>query len=137
MSNFSEEQIEKTWQKGCEVKGLDASKYRQDVAGALMARDKYGDKKHMYGWEVDHIYPQARLKELGVKEDLWDHHLNLQPLNVKNNESKSDDYPDYTASSEYDGEKGVNCEVSKKVSVSKALQTLLPVLFKLVRVRST
>lgn len=136
MSDFSEEKIESIWQKGREVKGLDASKYRLDAAGALMARAKYGDKEHMYGWEVDHIYPKARLEELGVNEDLWDHHLNLQPLNVKNNESKSDDYPVYTASCEYDGEKRMNCGVSKMVQVRKALQTLLPVLFRLVKVQS-
>ena len=70
---------------------------RKDACGAWIITDKYNDRDSIYGWEVDHIYPESKLKELGVPQDLIDNIANLRPLNGKNNVSKSSDYPHYQA----------------------------------------
>ena len=46
---------------------------------------EYGDTNSEHGWEVDHIVPVA----LGGSDEL----NNLQPLQWKNNRTKSDTYP--------------------------------------------
>ena len=127
MSDFSDEQVNAVWLKGRTVDGLDASKYRLDDDGAMMIRGCYGEKG-MYGWEIDHIFPKAKLKEMGVNEDRWDIPLNLRPLNAKNNASKGDDYPNYKVTYVYNSQRRVNQEVSVGGAVGKGCQLVLAVL---------
>ena len=56
-----------------------------DCCGKLMLWDEYGNRNSEYGWEIDHIFP----REKGGKSILE----NLQPLNWKTNEEKSDTFP--------------------------------------------
>ena len=35
--------------------------FRQDVAGAWIIREQYGNTDSMYGWEIEHIYPDYSL----------------------------------------------------------------------------
>lgn len=102
--------INRIWEKGRIVEGLDPSMFRKDACGALIMRDKFG-KKNPFGWEIDHIYP----KSLGGGEDL----INLRPLHYLNNRNKSIDYPSYTSCIRYDGNDNVeeyhNLTVNKKV----------------------
>ena len=73
------------WEKGKEITGYSKDKWRSDVCGGIMEWDNHGNRESKYGWEVDHIKPVAK--------DGGDELTNLQPLNWKNNASKSDKYP--------------------------------------------
>jgi len=48
MADFSDKQIQDVWNKGTIVENFDSSKYRKNVAGAWMQRDKYGIQE-LYG----------------------------------------------------------------------------------------
>lgn len=89
MANFTEDKINSVWEKATKVDGQDSTKYRQDVAGAWIQRDKYG-KEESFGWEIDHMFPQS----LGGT----DHLSNLQPLQWENNRTKADNFPNYSTS---------------------------------------
>ncbi len=56
-----------------------------DISGRLMLWDEYGNRNSEFGWEIDHIVP----REKGGHSVLE----NLQPLNWRTNEEKSDTYP--------------------------------------------
>lgn len=92
---FSDEQINAIWEKGIIDSRFDPSLVRKDACGAWMIRDRYDDRNNPFGWEVDHIYPESKLKELGVPDNMIDDIINLRPLNWKNNVSKGIDYPNY------------------------------------------
>jgi hypothetical protein len=77
--SFSDEDIQKVWEKGDAVTGQDAGKWRKDKCGAWIGRDKYGNRQSDYGWEIDHIDP-----------DGGDGMSNLRPLQWENNLDKSD-----------------------------------------------
>ncbi len=47
-----------------------------------MQWDKYGDRSHTFGWEIDHITPESK----GGRNDI----NNLQPLQWENNMAKLD-----------------------------------------------
>jgi hypothetical protein len=87
MPNFSEEKINKVWEKAQIVENYDPTKYRQDVCNAWIQRDQYGTE-NSFGWEVDHVFPQSK----GGTDDL----LNLRPMHWENNRSKADDFPQYS-----------------------------------------
>lgn len=95
MAQFTDELINKIWEKGRKDPKYHPDFVRKDACGAWIIKDKYNDRDSIYGWEVDHIYPESKLKELGVSQDLIDNIANLRPLNWKNNVSKSSDYPHY------------------------------------------
>ena len=107
---FSEEIIEKIWQQGLKVEGYDETLFRKDACGAWIMRDKYG-AKHIFGWEIDHIYPRQR----GGTDILQ----NLRPLQYQNNISKSDDYPSYTAAVTSEGNSNIALEKARTVNASK------------------
>lgn len=79
---FTEEQIQKVWEKATVVGGNDSNVYRKDECGAWIARKQYGNRNSSYGWEIDHIKPQSK----GGGDEL----SNLRPLQWENNMSKSD-----------------------------------------------
>lgn len=87
----------RVWKKAKIEPGYDDTKFRKDACGAWIVWDKYGVQDNMYGWEIDHIYPEALLKYKGVSQDKIDDIANLRPLQHQNNASKGDDYPSYTA----------------------------------------
>ena len=97
MAQFTDELINKIWEKGSKDPKYNPDFVRKDACGAWIIKDKYNDRDSIYGWDVDHIYPESKLKELGVPQELIDNIANLRPLNWKNNVSKSDDYPHYQA----------------------------------------
>lgn len=100
--------IQGVWEKGIVVEGYNPSLFRQDAAGAWMARDAYADKNRDLGWEIDHVYPKSK----GGGNQF----VNLRPMNWKNNLSKSDNFPDYTAAVTAKDNKNVDKYTSCKVN---------------------
>ncbi len=119
--------LDKIWSKGQIVEGYDSAKIRKDACGAWILRDQYGQPESRYGWEIDHIVPQKVLQEKGVSQNKIDDIHNLRPLNIGNNLSKSDSYPDYMAKIRADKE--MNVEDNRYFSVNASLQAELKQLF--------
>ena len=86
---FSNETINKVWEKAKTVDGFDPAVFRKDPCGAWMIFNKYGLRDNDYGWEIDHVYPVA----LGGDDNI----RNLRAMHWQNNASKADDYPSYLA----------------------------------------
>lgn len=78
---FSDEMIQRVWEKGLMVPGVSPDYRRKDTCGAYIDRNLYGDRSSKYnsGWEIDHINPNGG-------DDL----SNIRPLQWYNNVSKSD-----------------------------------------------
>ncbi len=76
---FSDEDIQKVWEKGSVVPNYDANVWRKDQCGAWMHRSSHGNRQSQYGWEIDHIDPNG-----------GDNLSNLRPLQWVNNAEKSD-----------------------------------------------
>lgn len=89
--SYSDDEINRVWEKATIVDGEDPNKRRKDIAGAWISRDKYGSpfRELDESWEIDHRKPQSK----GGSDSLY----NLRPLQWKNNRSKSDDYPIWTS----------------------------------------
>lgn len=76
---FSEEMIQKVWEKGTSTS--DSANWRKDQCGAWISRSAYG-KQSDYGWNIDHVTPQSK----GGGHEL----SNLRPLHWENNARKAD-----------------------------------------------
>ncbi|MBR6066945.1 MAG: hypothetical protein IKP45_04015 [Bacteroidales bacterium] len=96
---FDENLINKVWDSAKIEAGYSPDRFRKDACGAWIIRNQYGRSDTIYGWEIDHIYPQA----LGGKDDLF----NLRAMQWENNRSKGDDYPVYKAVVRAEGNKNV------------------------------
>lgn len=116
---FDDETINRIWEKGRTVEGVDPSKFRKDACGAWIARNKFRKGDSEFGWVVDHIYPRS----MGGGDDL----VNLRPLNIQNNISKSNSYPAYVACVTSSGEKNIRKLRTKIVNLKK--QQILNELF--------
>lgn len=84
---FTEEQVERIWQKATIMPNNNPDVFRQDYAGAWIMRDQYGRRDSAYGWEIDHCKP---LSQGGT-----DAEENLYPLHWENNAEKGDNYPNW------------------------------------------
>lgn len=125
--SINDELIEKIWRKANEVKGYNPDLIRKDPCDAWIRRDKYGDRKSPFGWEIDHVMPRAKLESRNVPVDEIDDELNLRAMNWMNNDSKKDDYPTYHSSVTADEER--NKEVDEVRTVDDSLQLLLDNVF--------
>lgn len=126
---FSKQQIRDIWNRASVVDGYDPNRFRKDACGAWIIWDKYGDTDSMYGWVIDHIVPQALLKEKGVSQEKMDNQINLRALQHENNASKSDDYPSYTAAVTSEGAE--NVRTWKFLEVNGNKQEILKKLYNL------
>lgn len=126
---FSKQQIQDVWNRASAVEGYDPTRFRKDACGAWIMWDKYGDTDSLYGWEVDHIVPQALLEEKGFSKEMIDRQENLRALQHENNASKSDDYPSYTAVVTSEGTE--NVRTWKFLEVNAKKQEMLKRLYNL------
>lgn len=88
--SFSDDIVQKVWEKGTVVPGYDPNKYRKDKCGAWMQRDlRSGNHKTALSleWEIDHRQPKD--------ENGGDELSNLQPLQWENNRHKDNNYPNW------------------------------------------
>ena len=77
--SFTNDTVQKVWEKGRKVENNDPNVWRIDECGAWIQRTQYGNRNSQYGWEIDHISP-------GGADTL----SNLRPLQWQNNVDKSD-----------------------------------------------
>ncbi len=82
MAYFSDETIQKVWEKGTVVQNNDPAVWRKDHCGAWINRSQYGNRNSDWGWEIDHI----TLESDGGSDEL----SNLRPLQWENNASRQD-----------------------------------------------
>ena len=121
--NVTQELLLQVWKKAKVEPGFDENMFRKDACGAWIVWDKYGVQDNMYGWEIDHIWPEVLLKLKGVSQDMIDDLANLRPLQHQNNAAKGDDYPSYTAVVTAEGNKNILKEQS--LVVNEKVRTLL------------
>ncbi len=79
---FSEEIIQKVWNKGTIVSNDYKDEWRKDQCSAWINRNLYGNRNSIYGWEIDHIKPISN----GGGDEL----SNLRPMQWQNNVHTSD-----------------------------------------------
>lgn len=137
MAQFTEQQINEIWEKGQIDPKYNPDYVRKDACGAWMIRNKYNDRTNIFGWEVDHIYPESKLKSKNVPQELIDNIVNLRPLNWQNNVSKGCDYPHYQSkltSVEKKNEAGIlddyNVEREDEKEINSDVQNQIDELFK-------
>ena len=105
------------WDKALKIKGLPPQLVRKDVCGALIVRNRYGDRNSIFGWEVDHIYPVFK----GGKDDM----VNLRPMQWENNQKKGNDYPVYFGAVKANESGNSNIPYSGQYRVNEQLQEQL------------
>lgn len=54
--------IESVWRKGRAIRDYSPAVWRWDALGAVIRRDEYGTTGR-FGWEIDHVVPQARVRQ--------------------------------------------------------------------------
>lgn len=116
---IDEAKINEIWDRANKVEGFDEAQFRKDACGAWIIRNHYGLRDSIYGWEVDHVYPQS----LGGD----DNDANLRAMQWENNLSKGEDYPSYQAVIQSDGNKNIRQE--GQFTVNAALQATLKELY--------
>ena len=85
MANWTEEEIQKIWEKATPVQGVDSNKWRKDQCGAWIQRDKHdaispNEPHTSFKWQVDHIKPDS--------EGGADTVSNARPLQWYNNDCR-------------------------------------------------
>lgn len=87
--------VKQVWEQGNVIDGYPANMIRQDACGAWIRFDMYGDRRSVFGWEIDHIYPEKLLQQANVPQEEIDALVNLRPMQWQNNVAKGDNYPQY------------------------------------------
>lgn len=107
------------WANAVIEPGYDANKYRKDACGAWIMWDKYNVTESIFGWQIDHIYPQSKLKERGFSQEAIDNPANIRALQHQNNQSKGADYPSYIAEITSQENRNIAKRVSLTINIKK------------------
>ncbi len=110
-SAFSEDEIDRIWEKASTIEGLDSKMFRKDACGAVVMRSKYGVLNSNFGWVIDHIYPV----ELGGD----DSDVNLRLMQWQNAESKGSSFPLYKSVMRFEGFENVADERERRINAKK------------------
>ena len=124
---WTNDQKKYVWRNAQKIAGYNPSIWRKDCCGAWMKWDEYGNDKSIYGWEIDHIYPQKLMERNNIPEDEMHDYRNLRAMQHSNNESKGDDYPDYKSVITADGNR--NIESDRHLTVNKNVQKRIKSLY--------
>lgn len=81
-NRYDHQKLSEVWHKGIAIAGIDPNVARRDACGARIHWADHGNRDSHYGWEVDHVMPEAH----GGGDQLH----NLQPLHWQNNLAKAD-----------------------------------------------
>lgn len=63
MDNYSEDIIQKVWNKGVYIGHNDPNMWRKDECGAWMGRHFYGNHESTYGWEIARLPDEVDIKD--------------------------------------------------------------------------
>lgn len=116
---FDKTIIDTVWNKASTVEGYNKDIMRKDACGAWIARNQYGIRDSIFGWEIDHVYPVT----LGGGNDMD----NLRAMQWENNISKGNDFPSYKSKVQAEGNKNVYKE--KQYTINKELKEKLESLY--------
>lgn len=71
MHRFSEDLIQKVWDKERASFNQDPVTWRKDACGAWIRREHYGRKDSEYGWEIDFITPGGPAVPSNLRAVQW------------------------------------------------------------------
>lgn len=108
MMEYSQSELRRIWNKGVIVPSYPSDKVRKDACGAWIIWSEYGKRDSPFGWEIDHIYPEALYKLHNATDGGINNIINLRPLHWKNNQKKGSNYPTYQASVKAEGDRNVD-----------------------------
>ncbi len=92
---WPKEVINDVWKKAPFIDIRHPEYGKHDPCKACIKEEYYGNQDSDYGWQIDHIFPEALLEKAGVPQELIDDIDNLRPMHCKNNNKKSDKFPKY------------------------------------------
>lgn len=118
--NWTDERKKAVWRGAIIVNGNHPDQRRKDCCGAWIEWDQYGNDQSEFGWEIDHVFPIAKMEDIGIPEEEWHDIDNLRPMHHSNNASKQDDYPNYTSSVTAEDEN--NIRKIQNITVNKTRQ---------------
>lgn len=118
---MDEELIRQVWEKGKKIEGYNSDQFRKDPCGAWILFNRYGDRSSIYGWEIDHAYPEKKGGDDNIE--------NLRPMQWENNLSKGDNYPEYKA--QVQAVNNENEHMETKFTISSSLQAILRQIYKI------
>lgn len=52
---YSDEMVERIWEKGRAIPDKDPTEWRKDECGAWISHDQYGSQRSEFGWKIENI----------------------------------------------------------------------------------